>query len=277
VPDAVKETFTVEIKHVDEEAIKTTAERLSRHSGVTIKMRGRLGRAELAVDIDIYAHEYVPVLAGILHEPAEALAEPRDRVNGRPVASFHQLLDEEHKAMKTLAEELAAELHMAELRAATGAGVRTHHLWRLAARIHATQVHSDRYAIPLWYRPWTRQLARSLYALAPPELRRLEGPASLRRAIKENAKPLLNYLQRHYIVAIRHTENAIQLIPKPSSPPTQAHRKAMKTLAEALTNAMKRAAGEKAREAIQQKGYLDWHTYVEAPQQELAQELKRYT
>jgi hypothetical protein len=76
-------------------------------------------------------------------------------------------------------------------------------------------------------------------------------------------------------VAVRHTENAIQLIPKPSSPPTQTHRKAMKTLAEALTNAMRRAAGEKAREAIQQKDYLDWHTHVEALQQEFEQELRR--
>ncbi|MFZ8810463.1 MAG: hypothetical protein ACO2PN_20445 [Pyrobaculum sp.] len=38
---------------------------------------------------------------------------------------------------------------------------------------------------------------------------------------------------------------------------------------------MKRAAGEKARETIQQKGYLDWHTYVEALQQEFEQELTR--
>jgi hypothetical protein len=49
----------------------------------------------------------------------------------------------------------------------------------------------------------------------------------------------------------------------------------METLAEALTNAMRRAAGEKAREAIDQKGYLDWHTYVEALQQEFEQELRR--
>jgi len=118
VPDAVKETFTVDIKHVEEEAIKTIAERLSRHSGVTIKMQGKLGRAELAVDIDIYAHEYVPALAGILHEPAEMLAEPRGRVNERPITSFHQLLDEEYEAMKTLAVELFAELHMAESRQA---------------------------------------------------------------------------------------------------------------------------------------------------------------
>ena len=34
-------------------------------------------------------------------------------------------------------------------------------------------------------------------------------------------------------------------------------RKAVETLAEVLTNAMRRAAGEKAREAIQQRGYLD--------------------
>jgi hypothetical protein len=40
---------------------------------------------------------------------------------------------------------------------------------------------------------------------------------------------------------------------------------------------MKRAAGEKAREAIQQRGYLDWHTYVEALQQRFAQGLRRYT
>jgi hypothetical protein len=40
---------------------------------------------------------------------------------------------------------------------------------------------------------------------------------------------------------------------------------------------MRRAAGEKARETIRQRGYLDWHTYVEAPQQEFAQELTRYT
>jgi hypothetical protein len=38
---------------------------------------------------------------------------------------------------------------------------------------------------------------------------------------------------------------------------------------------MRRAAGEKAREAIRQRGYLDWHTYVEALQQEFAQELTR--
>jgi hypothetical protein len=49
----------------------------------------------------------------------------------------------------------------------------------------------------------------------------------------------------------------------------------MKTLAEALTNATKCAAGEKTREAIDQKGYLDWHTYVEALQQEFAQKLTR--
>jgi hypothetical protein len=60
------------------------------------------------------------------------------------------------------------------------------------------------------------------------------------------------------------------------APPTR-RRRAVETLAEALTNAMKRAAGEKARKAIQQKGYLDWHTYVEASQQEFEQKLTRYT
>ncbi len=53
------------------------------------------------------------------------------------------------------------------------------------------------------------------------------------------------------------------------TPPTQHRQKAVETLAEVLTNAMKRAASKKTRETIQQKGYLDWHTYVEALQQEL--------
>jgi len=57
--------------------------------------------------------------------------------------------------------------------------------------------------------------------------------------------------------------------------PTQHRRKAVETLAEALTNAMRHAAGEKALETIRQRGYLDWHTYVEALQQVFAQELTR--
>ena len=279
-PDAVKETFTVDVKrHVNEEAIKTVAERLGRHSGVTIKLQGRLGRAELAVDIDIYSHEYVPVLAGILDESAEVLAEPRGHTGGRPVASFYQLFDAEYEAMKALAEELVAELHMVELRVATGTGVRTHPLWRLAARVHTMHEHSahPKYAIPLWYRPWAWQLARSLYALTPPELRRLAGPRGLVRVIKENAKPLLNYLAQHYVVALRRLENAIQLIPKPLSPPTQTHQKAVEALAKAVASAMRRAAGERARRAIEERGYLDWHTYVEALQQELARELASRT
>jgi len=38
---------------------------------------------------------------------------------------------------------------------------------------------------------------------------------------------------------------------------------------------MRHAAGKKALETIRQRGYLDWHTYVEALQQVFAQELTR--
>jgi hypothetical protein len=63
----------------------------------------------------------------------------------------------------------------------------------------------------------------------------------------------------------RRTHLSLNTAPRNGpAPPTQTHLKAIETLAEALTN-----AGEKAREAIDQKGYLDWHTYVEALQQEL--------
>jgi len=61
------------------------------------------------------------------------------------------------------------------------------------------------------------------------------------------------------------------------APPTQNRRRAVEALAEALTNAVRSAAGEKALETIRQRGYLDRHTYVEALQQEFAQELRRHT
>jgi predicted alternative tryptophan synthase beta-subunit len=77
---------------------------------------------------------------------------------------------------------------------------------------------------------------------------------------------------------MRRTHLSLTTAPRNGpAPPTQHRRKAVETLAEAATNAMRRAAGEKALETIRQRGYLDWHTYVEALQQELAQGLKRYT
>jgi len=60
------------------------------------------------------------------------------------------------------------------------------------------------------------------------------------------------------------------------SPPTQHRRKAVETLAEATTNAVRSAAGEKALETIRQRGYLDRHTYIEALQQEFAREFTRH-
>ncbi len=74
----------------------------------------------------------------------------------------------------------------------------------------------------------------------------------------------------------RRTHLSLNTAPRNGpAPPTQHRRKAVETLAEALTNAMRRAAGKKALETIRQRDYLDWHTYVEALQQEFAQELRR--
>ena len=272
-PDAAAEKLDVEIKR---DAVREIAQRLERLSGVTITLEGRLGPAELAVDVDIYADSRVPVLAAATKEEAEVLAEPRGYAGETPIHSFYQLLDIAPEDVKALLDELLREIHYKELKVATYAGVRTHPLWRLTARISATRDSTPEDAVPLWYRPWTRQLAKDLYRASPPELRRLLGPPGMQKAVKDMAHNLLKYLQQYYEVEHRAHEGALVLFPKPSSLLTESHRRATAALRGLLREALTEAAGRGAEEIIKREGRLSWQRLVEAFRNALAQRLKTH-
>jgi hypothetical protein len=256
-------------RRVDVNVVDSIARDFGRRKwdGVTVELSGELGGVELGVDIDIYASEYVPVRAGIVDEGVDVLAEPRGHVGGRVVESFYGLFEVEE--MKAVVEELVAEMCYTELRIATYAGVKTHPLWRLAAEIYAMRNYgfAPEDAAPLWYRPWIKQMAKELYRLAPPGLRELAGLRGMRRAVEGAAPELLKRLRRHYYVKTH--EDALQLVPLSA----EAHRGAVAELRDAVTWAMKVAAGREAQKIIEERGYLDWHEYVEALKEELMRRL----
>jgi len=177
--------------------------------------------------------------------------------------------------MRAVIEELTAEMYLVELKAATYTGVRTYKLSEATARVVALRNYSfaPEDTIPLWYRPWTRQMARTLYTLTPPGLGRLVGSYGMRSIVNDIAPELRKYLSRYYIVIERPSEKAIQLIPKAASPSTQNHRRAITELREILIEAMKKTAREGAQRIIQEKGYIDWQEYIETLEEELRQRL----
>jgi len=264
-------------RHVNTDLVKEIAEEFGkkRWDGITVTLNGELGKAKLEVDIDIYANEYVPLRAGITNEGLEVLAEPRGYIDDEVIDNFYELFDLEYDDMRAVIEELTAEISYVELRVVTYTGVRTYKLSEVTARVVALRNYSftPEDAIPLWYRPWTRQMARTLYTLTPPELRRLVGSYGMRSIVNDIAPELRRYLKRYYIVDERHGEKAIQLIPKATSPSTQNHRKAITELREILKEAMKTTAGEKARKIIQEKGHIDWQDLIETLEEELRQRL----
>ena len=273
-PDVAAETLDVEIRGVDEDAVGKIAQKLEKLSGVTVTLVGRLGPAELSVDVDIYADRRVPVFISATREEAEVLADPVGYADETSIHSFYHLLNIAPDAVKSLLGELLREIHYAELKVATYTGVRTHPLWRLTAKICAARGSAPEDAVPLWYRPWTRQLARDLYRAASPELARLVGPPGMRRIARRLARDLLRYLRRFYEVEERRPEDALVLFPKPSSPPAETHRKAVATLRDMLNEAMKEAASRKAEDIIKKAGRISWHHLVEAVEESLAQRLK---
>jgi len=222
----------------------------------------------------MYANEYVPVRAGITNEGLEVLAEPRCHIGDEVVDSFYELFDVEYEKMRAVVEELIAEIHYVELKVATYTGVRTYPLWRAAARVNAIHNYSfaPENAIPLWYRPWIRQITRDLYRLPPPGLRRLVGLHGVRRIIRDVAPELRKYLERYYIVRQPH-ESVMQLIPRASSPSTQSRRNAIAGLKNILTEAMRETASKGARRIIDEKGYIDWQEYIDTLEEELRQRL----
>jgi hypothetical protein len=219
-------------RHVDIDAVESIASQLKRWDGVTVMLDGRLGVAELGIDIDVYANEYVAARAGIINEKVDVLAEPRGHVEHIVVESFYELLGVEREKMKEVFEEFVVEMHNTKLNVATYAVSETRPLWSLVAEVYVLRDYSfaPEGAIPLWHRPWIRQMARYLYRLAPPE------PAGLRRVVEDVAPELLKYLTRWYEVKLH--EDALQLMPMS----TRAHRDAVAELKNILAQAMKAVA-----------------------------------
>jgi len=264
-------------RHVDIDIVNNLARefRGKKWDGITVTLNGELGKAKLGIDIDMYANEYVPERAGIINEGLEVLAEPRGYIGDEVIDSFYKLFDVEYEKMRAVIEELIAEIHYVELKVATYTGVRTYPLWRVTARVNAIHNYSfaPENAIPLWYKPWIRQITRDLYRLPPPGLGKLVGLHGMRRIIKDVALGLRKYLERYYIVTLRPNENAVQLIPRASSPSTQNHRNAIAGLKNILTEAMRETASKGAQRIIQEKGYIDWQDYIETLEEELRQRL----
>ena len=252
---------------VDADVVDSIAEgfRRRRWDGLTLMLKGELGTAKLGVDVDIYASEYVPMKAGIAEEGVDVFAEPRGHVGDAVVESFYELFDVEYEKMRAVVEELVAEMKRVELKAATYAEARTYPLWRLAAKIYAMRGYSfsPEGAVPLWCRPWVRQMARHLYRLAPPGLRELAGPYGMAKIVRGAAPELLKYLAGRYDVKLH--EDALQLIPLSVA----HHREAAAELRDALAEAMKAAL-----RMIKEKGRLDWEEYADALEEELRQRLK---
>ena len=256
--------------HVDVGVVEDIAGELRRWDGVTLALSGVLGRAELGVEIDIYAGKYVPVQAGIVNEGVDVLAEPRCHVGGSVVESFYELFDAGREEMRAVFEKFVAEMCNIKLKAATRAEAGTRPLWRLVAGVYALRDYSfaPEDTAPLWYRPWVGQMAKYLYRLAPPGLKELVGLYGMRRVVGNAAPELLKYLARHFD-ATQH-EDALQLVPLSAG----AHRGAVAELKEVLAEAMKAAAGARAQKIINKKGHLDWEEYVKVLEEELRQRLR---
>jgi hypothetical protein len=171
VPDVAHisgEEVDVELsRHVDIDAVERIAKQLKCWDGVTVMLNGRLGVAELGVDIDVYASEYVAAQAGIINEKVDVLAEPRGHVGHIVIESFYELLDVECEKMKTVFEEFVVEMCNTKLNVATYAVLDARPLWSLVAEVYALRSYSlaPEDAVPMWYRPWIRQMARYLYRL----------------------------------------------------------------------------------------------------------------
>ncbi len=273
VPDVAHisgEEVDVELsRHVDIGAVESVARELRRWDGATVMLSGKLGAVELGVDIDIYAGEHVPVLAEILKEAIDVLAEPRGHVGGDVVESFYELFDVEREGMMAVFEEFVAEVCNTKLKVATYTEMEVRPLWRLVAEVYVLRDYSfaPEDAVPLWYRPWIRQMSGYIYRLAPPGLRELAGLSGMRKIVENIAPELLKRLERYYTV--KQHEDVLQLIPLS----TETHRGAVAELRGVLAEAMKAAAGARAWRIINEKGHLDWEEYVKALEEELRQRL----
>lgn len=146
--------------------------------------------------------------------------------------------------------------------------------WIKASRNYALDLPN---AIPLYYNPRLRQVARDLYALAPEGYKRLAGAAGLRKALRETRSAIKEHFKKSNEVEVRPSRvgELMLLYPKRASPPAKSHEAAVEALREALARAFKYASGDAAREALEHKGYLEWDDYIKALGDALRRELTK--
>ncbi len=246
--------------------------------GVTLTLEAGLGPADLTIDIDIYSDQELPPMLGISDSRAAVIAEPRGYVGDTPVNSFYALaaMGETADLLHGLVKEYYTQVDTTDIRVATFAGVRTTKLVNLIAWAKASRNFSADLtaAIPLMYRPWTLQIARDAYRLAPRDVRGLAGTRGLEKAMNMNREALRRTLKRYY--ELRGTGELAVMYPRSMSTPAHAHEKAVETLRKILAEAFNNASSAAAKEILSEKGLLSWNDYVKALAKSLAQAMQTH-
>jgi hypothetical protein len=165
VPDVMDisgERVDVELR-LDRSTINEVANRLKKWDGVTVMLSGRLGRAELRVEIDIYAGDRVPVQSAITHRGIDVLAEPKGYVGDKIIESFYDLFDEECGEMWAFVREFTTEMRKVELKTVY-AGTRTYPLWELVTWVYMLRNYSFEpdSTVPLWISPHLTKFFHSI-------------------------------------------------------------------------------------------------------------------
>ncbi|MGB9705153.1 MAG: hypothetical protein ACPL3C_06865 [Pyrobaculum sp.] len=278
------EVVHVRCSEVDAEPSLDAVDRIAevlQVGGVTAVLRGRLGDAELRVEVDFYNAPHLPVGLGMTDEPVDVLAEFEGYVGEDKVDAFPHLIDAEPEAARRFVDVLMGQLALAEVRAATPYGVRALTALGAASVVKASRNYSLRLhnAVPLWYRPWGRALAGDLYREVSKEHRRLAWVHGVYKAVHAASAELLEVLKRYYYVRPVHSVGGLALYPRAASPPTESHSRAVAELSVALERALYAASSEGVRKTLQEKGVVWWSDYVKYLahyfRQELASRLGR--
>jgi len=128
-------------------------------------------------------------------------------------------------------------------------------------------------AIPLVYRPWPRQLARDLYKLASPRLRRLAGPHGFVKAVRVNKAEVQGLLKKYY--EAQFVGKMLTLYPRKASSPAASHKRAVADIANALENVPRYVSNQAVLEVVKKKGLLEWTDYAAKLAEGFGKELRR--
>jgi len=245
--------------------------------GVTLRLSLGLGPADLLLDINIYSDQEVPKLLGLCEEPLGVVVEPTGYIGEESVDNFYALVaaEEATEAVKKVVQHFLHAASALAVRVSTYAGPRTYRLSALIAWVKASKNYGVdlRNAMPLMYRPWPRQLARDLYKLASPRLRRLAGLHGFVKAVRVNKAEVQGLLKKYY--EAQFVDKMLMLYPRKASSPAASHERAVADIANALENALRYASSQAVLEVVKKKGLLEWTDYAAKLTEGFGKELRR--